>query len=315
MAGAVVEIEGLTKRYGDVVAVDDLTLAVPAGSVFGLLGPNGAGKTTIIGCALGLIRRDAGSVRLLGREIDGGAEEVVRGVGATMETPAFYPYLSGRDNLRYFQGIIGRDEPAEVDRLLELVGLTARAGSRFQTYSLGMKHRLGVAYALLGDPQLLLLDEPTNGLDPAGMAEVRQLIRRLGDGTRTVVLASHLLNEVEQVCDRVGILSRGRLIAHGGVAELIGRQDRLRLRTTDDSRAAALLGGLDFVGSVVADEAGLVVAAPGDHAAGISAALAAQGIHVAELRSLDTSLEEYFLQVTEGEAPPSPGEHGAGAAT
>ncbi len=306
----VVEITGLRKSYGDVVAVADVSLEVAAGSVFGLLGPNGAGKTTILGCLLGLVRPDAGAISLLGRRLDDAAtvDEVVRGVGSTMETPSFYPYMSGRDNLRYFQGIIGESEPAEVDRLLELVGLAARADTRFQTYSLGMKHRLGVAFALLGDPKLLLLDEPTNGLDPAGMAEVRGLIRRLGEGDRTIVLASHLLNEVEQVCDSVGILSKGRLIATGAVRELIGRRDRVRLRTTDDGRAAALVGRLDWVDSVVAAGDGLVVGAPTERAADLSEALAGAGIYVAELTALDASLEEYFLEVTgdlsiEGEAP------------
>ncbi len=303
MAG-VVQIAGLRKTYGDVVAVDDVSLEVPAGSVYGLLGPNGAGKTTILGCLLGLIHPDAGSIALFGRRLDGAADELVRGVGSTMETPSFYPYMSGRDNLRYFQGVIGSEDPAEVERLLDLVGLAERAGTRFQTYSLGMKHRLGVAFALLGDPKLLLLDEPTNGLDPAGMAEVRQLIRRLGDGDRTIVLASHLLNEVEQVCDAVGILSRGRLIASGGVRELIGRQDRLRLRTTDDGAATALLESLDWVASVVTGADGLVVAAPAGRAADVSAVLGANGIWVAELAALDTSLEEYFLEVTGEGADP-----------
>ncbi len=297
MAG-VVEITGLRKSFGEVVAVDDVSLEVPGGSVYGLLGPNGAGKSTILGCLLGLVQPDAGTISLLGRRVDGGADDVVRGVGSTMETPSFYPYLSGRDNLRYFQGIIRGSDAAEIDRLLGLVGLADRADTRFQTYSLGMKHRLGVAFALLGDPQLLLLDEPTNGLDPAGVAEVRRLIRRLGDGDRTIVLASHLLNEVEQVCDAVGILSKGRLIASGAVKELIGRQGRLRVRTTDDDDAAALLDGLDWVGPVVAAPEGLLVTAPAGRAADLSAALGGAGIWVAELRALEGSLEEYFLEVT-----------------
>ncbi len=297
MAG-VVEITGLRKSFGEVVAVDDVSLEVPGGSVYGLLGPNGAGKSTILGCLLGLVQPDAGTISLLGRRVDGGADDVVRGVGSTMETPSFYPYLSGRDNLRYFQGIIRGSDAAEIDRLLGLVGLADRADTRFQTYSLGMKHRLGVAFALLGDPQLLLLDEPTNGLDPAGVAEVRRLIRRLGDGDRTIVLASHLLNEVEQVCDAVGILSKGRLIASGAVKELIGRQGRLRVRTTDDDAAAALLDGLDWVGPVVAAPEGLLVTAPAGRAADLSAALGGAGIWVAELRALEGSLEEYFLEVT-----------------
>ncbi|MFQ5948137.1 MAG: ABC transporter ATP-binding protein [Acidimicrobiia bacterium] len=294
----VIETSGLTKRYGSVVAVDDLSLRVPRGSVFGLLGPNGAGKTTIIAALLGLVRANAGSIRLFGLDIDGSTDEAVRRIGSIMEIPAFYPYLSGRDNLLYFQGIGGRHDPAEIDRLLELIGLTDRANARFATYSLGMKHRLGIAYSLLGDPELLLLDEPSNGLDPAGMAEVRQLIRDLGDGQRTVLLASHLLNEVEQVCDSVAILSEGRIIAQGGVQELIARQNRLRLRTTDDARASEILSGLPWVGSVVAEGQALIVAAEPDRSWELTATLAGADVFVAELATLETSLEEYFLEVT-----------------
>ena len=303
MAGNVVETTRLTKRYGDVVAVDDLSLAVPRGTVFGLLGPNGAGKTTIIGSLLGLIRPSAGTIRLFDAEIDGSTDAAVRRIGAIMETPAFYPYLSGRDNLRYFQGITGDADDSEIGRLLDLVGLAERAEDRFNTYSLGMKHRLGIAYALLGDPELLLLDEPTNGLDPSGMAEVRQLLRRLGDGDRTIVLASHLLNEVEQVCDRVAILSRGRVIAEGAVGDLLGRRDRLRLVTTDDPGARRLLEALDWVGSVAEADGGLLVEAPSGRAAELSAALSVAGIFPAELRTVATSLEQYFLEVTGEETP------------
>jgi ABC-2 type transport system ATP-binding protein len=299
MVEAVVETRGLTKRYGDIVAVDDLDFSVPRGTVMGLLGPNGAGKTTIIGTLLGLIRPTAGSISLFGSAVDGAGDVQVRGIGAIMETPAFYPFLSGRDNLRYFQGISGRDDPEETRRLLDLVGLSDRAEAKFSTYSLGMKHRLGIAYALQGDPDLLLLDEPTNGLDPAGMAEVRRLIRALGDGDRTILLASHLLNEVEQVCDRVAILSRGRIIAEGAVGDLLGRQNRLRLRTTDDLAAAELVAALDWVGSVVPQPGGLVVAAEPDRSWELTAALAEHSVFVSELTTLETSLEEYFLEVTE----------------
>lgn len=299
MSGQAVETKGLTKRYGDVVAVDDLSLSVPAGSVFGLLGPNGAGKTTIIGSLLGLIRPTSGTMRVFGEDLNGGTDDVVRRIGAIMETPSFYPFMSGRDNLRYFQGIGGGVDPEEIDRLLELVGLSARGDARFHTYSLGMKHRLGLAYALLGDPELLLLDEPTNGLDPAGMAEVRGLIKRLGEGTRTVVLASHLLNEVEQVCDRVAILSHGKVIADGAVSDLIGRGDRLLVRTTDDEGAAAVLGGFDFVTSATVEGDALTVAADPARAWELTRGLAARDIYVTEMTTLGSSLEEYFLEVTE----------------
>lgn len=300
MTGFVVETRGLTKRYGDVVAVRGLSLQVPQGSIFGLLGPNGAGKTTIIGTLLGLIRHDAGSVRLFDAEIrdDPTGDRAIRRIGANMETPAAYPYLSGRDNLRYFQGITGNEDADEVDHLLELVGLAERGRAAFSTYSLGMKHRLGIALALLGDPEILLLDEPTNGLDPAGMAEVRQLIQQLGDGHRTIVLASHLLNEVEQVCDRVAILSRGSMIASGFVNDLIGHQDRIRVATTDNERARQILSAADWVASISTDSHALVVNAPLDRAADISAALAGAGVHVTEMRPQVSSLESFFLDIT-----------------
>lgn len=217
-----------------------------------------------------------------------------------MESPAFYPYMSGRANLRYFQGIAGGSSPAAVDRLLDLVGLADRANSRFRTYSLGMKQRLGLAYALLGDPELLILDEPTNGMDPAGMVEVRELIRRLGDDGYTVLLSSHLLNEVEQVCDSVAIMSHGRLIAQGAVDELTGGQETLTLRTTDDAEAAGVVSAIPWVSEVRAQDGGLVVAAPTERAAEVSATLGRQGIYITEMGQTKESLEQYFLEVTGG---------------
>jgi ABC-2 type transport system ATP-binding protein len=294
----IVETRALTKHYGDVLAVDRLDFVVWRGSVLGLLGPNGAGKTTIIGMLLGLIRPTSGTMKLFGQQIDGATDEAVRRIGAIMETPAFYPFLSGRDNLRYFQGISGGADAGEIDRLLDLVGLTDRAGSSFSTYSLGMKHRLGIAYSLLGDPEVLLLDEPTNGLDPAGMAEVRTLIRNLGDGDRTIVLASHLLHEVEQVCDSVAILSKGRLIAQGPVGELIGGRGNLRLRTTDNAHAIAVLDGLEWVSSVRADGREVVVGTRAERAADVSRMLADAGVYLESMVGEATSLEQYFLEVT-----------------
>ena len=213
MNDLVIQTDGLTKRYGDILAVDDLSLGVPRGHVFGLLGPNGSGKTTTMGMLLGLVKPTGGSFSLFGDSTS--HQDALHRVGAIVETPSFYPYLSGRDNLAYYQGITGRGDQKELDDLLKNVGLADRAHSRFRTYSLGMKQRLGLAYALLGDPELLFLDEPTNGMDPAGMAEVREMIRGLGTGERTVLLSSHLLHEVEQVCDSVAILSKGKLIAQG----------------------------------------------------------------------------------------------------
>jgi ABC-2 type transport system ATP-binding protein len=200
--------------------------------------------------------------------------------------------------LLYFQGIGRRGTPADVDRLLDLVDLGKRAGSKYATYSLGMKQRLGIACALLGDPELVFLDEPTNGLDPAGVVEVRELIRDLGKGGRTVVLSSHLLAETELVCDNVAVLSRGKLIAQGSIEELLRQHDELRLRTTDDAKARALLAGMRWVERVQAEDGGLVVAAPQARAWEISRELALQQVYINELIPVHRSLEEFFMEIT-----------------
>jgi ABC-2 type transport system ATP-binding protein len=264
MPELVIETQGLTKFYGSILAVDQLSLQVPAGGVFGLLGPNGSGKTTTMGLLLGLVRPTSGSVRLFGSDAPGVHQEDLRRMGAIVEAPAFYPYLSGRANLQFFQGLNRRGSRQEIDHLLGLVELSSRADSKFQTYSQGMKQRLGIAYALLGDPELLFLDEPTNGLDPSGMAEVRDLIRELGTDGRTVILSSHLLYEVEQVCNSVAILSRGKLIAQGRVQDLLRQRGAVRLKTTDDERARDVLAALDWVVSVGTEEGYLVAEAPSE---------------------------------------------------
>ncbi len=296
MEDLVIETDGLTKWYGSVLAVDRLSLRVPRGQVFGLLGPNGSGKTTLMGMLLGLVKPSAGDFRLFGSP--DGLDAALRRIGAIVETPSFYPYLSGRRNLAYFQGISGRGNPAELDVLLEQVMLAERADDKFQTYSLGMKQRLGLAYSLLGDPELLFLDEPTNGMDPAGMAEVRGLIRSLGAGGRTVLLSSHLLNEVEQVCDSVAILSRGRLIAQGQVASLLRARGQVRLHTTDDARAAGILSALDWVEDVSRDDGALLVNVGTERSWELTAVLSGSQVYVAEMATSQMSLEEYFLEVT-----------------
>lgn len=304
MEGQVIQTDGLTKQYGRVLAVDGLSLNVPRGRIFGLLGPNGSGKTTLMSMLLGLVRPTAGSFTLFGAPPErGGLERQLQRIGAMIETPTFYPYLSGRNNLAYFQGISGRGDPGELDSLLEQVGLGGRGGDKFQTYSLGMKQRLGLAYALLGDPELLVLDEPTNGMDPAGMAEVRTLIRSLGGGNRTVILSSHLLHEVEQVCDSVAILSHGRLITQGDVAELLLErgQAQVRLRTTDDAKAYEILSALAWVDSVSGDNGYLVAGVAPERSWEITAALSRNQVYVAEMTPAQMSLEQYFLDVTEGE--------------
>ena len=298
MNESVIRTDGLTKRYGDILAVDDLSLEVPGGQVFGLLGPNGSGKTTTMGMLLGLVKPTAGSFSLFASGTP--HQNALHRVGAILETPSFYPYLSGRDNLAYYQGVTGRGNRKELDDLLSKVGLADRAKSRFRTYSLGMKQRLGLAYALLGDPELLFLDEPTNGMDPAGMAEVRDMIRGLGTGGRTVLLSSHLLHEVEQVCDSVAILSKGKLIAQGKVADLVHTRagERVRLRTTDNAKAIEVLSALEWVGDVTIDGESVVVTAPSERSSELSSALGRAEVYVTEMAADEMSLEQYFLEIT-----------------
>ena len=296
MNDLVIQTDALTKRYGHILAVDQLSLEVPRGRIFGLLGPNGSGKTTTIGMLLGLVRPTSGSFSLLGSQTS--HADALHRVGAIVEQPYFYPYLSGRRNLAYFQGISGRGSPKELDDLLEQVGLADRAGDKFQTYSLGMKQRLGLAYTLLGNPELLILDEPTNGMDPAGMAEVRELIRNLGSADRTVLLSSHLLNEVEQICDSVAILSKGKVIAQGAVGDLLHQQEQIRLRTSNDAEAVEILSALDWVDDVRIEGEALIVTAPHDRTSELTAALGKSGVYVAEITPLQQSLEQYFLEVT-----------------
>ena len=296
----VVETEALTKIYGSIVAVDNLSMAVPRGHAFGLLGPNGSGKTSTMGMLLGLVRPTSGSFTLFGST--GGLEESLRRVGAIIEYPAFYPYLTGRENLLYFRGIFDRGAPEDIEGLLERVGLADSADQRFSTYSLGMKQRLGLAFALMGDPEVLFLDEPTNGMDPAGMAEVRHLIRELCADGRTVLLASHLLNEVEQMCDSVAIMSDGTLIAQGAVPDILLSEDHVRLRTTDDERAVEVLSALDWVADARIEGGEVIVSAPGDRSAEISEALGHSDVYVIATEADRGSLERYFLEVTGDEA-------------
>ena len=308
MNDLVIQTDGLTKRYGRVMAVDGLSLEVPKGRIFGLLGPNGSGKTTLMSMLLGLVRPTAGGFTLFGNSPEGGGlDRELHRIGALIETPTFYPYLSGRNNLAYFQGIsapgLTRGDPNELDSLLEQVGLGGRGGDKFQTYSLGMKQRLGLAYTLIGNPELLLLDEPTNGMDPAGMAEIRELIRSLGNDNRTVILSSHLLHEVEQVCDSVAILSHGRLIAQGDVAELLQERGRpqVRLRTTDNGRAWEILNALAWVEGVSTENGYLIAGVDAERSWEITAALSRNEVYIAEMAPSQISLEQYFLDVTEGD--------------
>src|SRR5215217_2987484 len=291
----VVQTQELTKKYGDRLAVDRVSMTVRRGEVYGFLGPNGAGKTTTLRMLLGLVRATSGTVTVMGRAP--GDPEPLRRVGAMLEEPAFYPYLTGRDNLRVLARIAGLPE-IRIEPALEAVDLLARAGSHYTTYSQGMRQRLGVAAALFKDPDLLILDEPTNGLDPAGVAEMRSLIRRLGSEHRTVLLSSQMLGEVQQICDRVGVISHGGMIAEGSVEELRGRESILvRAEPLPAARAKAeQLFGVDRVD--VSDGALRLRAEPLE-VPRLTRELVLAGLAVSEVRPIERTLEDVFLELTE----------------
>ncbi|MGQ0824299.1 MAG: ATP-binding cassette domain-containing protein [Actinomycetota bacterium] len=299
----VIEVHGLRKDYrrfrgGRTVAVDGLDLAVPEGGVFGFLGPNGSGKTTTIRCLLGLVRPTAGTARVLGRPTPDALGEVLPRVGAIVETPALFPTMTGRENLRLL-GALDRIGPRRVDETLDFVGLGARADDKVRKYSLGMKQRLGLAAALLKDPALLILDEPANGLDPAGIREIRELLRNLGAEGRTVFVSSHLLAEVEQTCDRVAIIDGGRCILTGRVADVLASAARpsLLVGLDDEDGGQRVLGAAGF--PVERTDGDLLrVAIPKADAALLTKTLADAGLYVTELRPETVSLEELFLEMT-----------------
>jgi ABC-2 type transport system ATP-binding protein len=292
----VVETHGLTKRYGNAItAVDSLDLNVYRGEVYGFLGPNGAGKTTTLRMLLGLIGPTAGSARVMGAA-PGTPASLVK-VGAIVETPAFYPYLSGYDNLRLLAMYCGVAR-GRVDATLAEVDLTPRAHHKFSTYSLGMKQRLGIAAALLKEPELLILDEPTNGLDPQGMADVRNLIIELGKGERTVLISSHLLGEVELMCTRVGVIRKGKIVAEGTVDQLRGAAT-LTVRGTPEEKAKAILVeevGADKVTAMGDSRFSLVVDL--QRTAQINQSLVEAGVAVTELHADERSLEDVFMELT-----------------
>jgi ABC-2 type transport system ATP-binding protein len=295
MENTVIETSGLTKRFGNgVLAVDSVDMSVRRGEVYGFLGPNGAGKTTTLRMLLGLIRPSSGSAQIAGHK-PGDPAGLAR-IGSLIEGPGFYPYLSGRENLRVITDYASVDGK-RVDEVLDMVELTSRAGRKFGTYSTGMKQRLGVAAALIKDPDLLILDEPTNGLDPQGMAEMRKLIKDIGQGERTVVLSSHLLGEVEQICDRVGVISGGRLVTQSTVQELIGETGVL-VRAEPVDRAQDVLNRIFGVEAVSRRDGAIYLKTDPSHSVDINRQLMSSGVGVSELRPVERSLEEVFFQLT-----------------
>ena len=300
MAGGVVlSTNGLVKRFGALTAVDGLDLEVRRGEVVGLLGPNGAGKSTTIGMVLGLVAPTAGSARVLGHDVATHRDQALRGVGAMLEVTSFYPHLSGRANLVAIALLRGDGATARVSAALARAGLTERAGSRFRTYSLGMRQRLGIASTLLGDPALVILDEPANGLDQAGQREIRELIRDLAKEERGVLLASHLLHEVEQVCDRVLVIKKGKLIASGTIAEVAHRGSYYEIVVPDAGRASSALRALPGVTEIRETPSALEVVADAGRGAELNRALAAAGIYASAIVPRTSSLEDVFLELTE----------------
>jgi ABC-2 type transport system ATP-binding protein len=300
---AVIEVDGLRKEYrrlrgGRTIAVDGLNLSVPVGGVFGFLGPNGAGKTTTIRCLLGLVRPTDGNLSLLGADVRHDLPSVIGRVGSIVEAPAMFPRFTGRRNLEILARIHGEGDTA-IDAALERVGLTERAGDRVRTYSLGMKQRLAIAATLLRDPSLLILDEPANGLDPAGIVEVRELIRSLGAEGRTIFVSSHILSEVQQTADHVAIVAKGKLITSGPVDEVLatgGRGLLVKLADLDAGRRALAAANIPVA---PAGDALQVDVAP-DQAERVSRTLAQAGLFVTELRPDDVDLETVFLELTKG---------------
>jgi len=308
--GWAVETHGLTKRFGDIVAVDHVELNVPRGCAFGYLGPNGAGKTTLLRTLLGLTHADAGTMSLLGVPVPAERSRALARVGAIVDEPRFHPHLTGEQNLRLLAAARGAGAGERVGPALVRVGLRERAADKVASYSMGMRQRLGVAACLLGDPELLILDEPMNGLDPAGMQEMRTMIETLVDEGRTVMLCSHLLDEVERTCDAVAIVDRGRVIRQGPIEELVRSANVVvRVGCSDPPTAERAVREAGFAAGVTSGELGLTVTLPAgssrETVAEIARVLVGHGISVYSVQEVRTTLENWFLSVTSrlGERP------------
>ena len=316
MAGdAVIETVDLTKRFGSLKAVDGVSLHVPAGIAFGFLGPNGAGKTTLIRMLLGLARPTSGEVTVRGAPVPGATKRALERVGGIVEEPRFYGYMTGRQNLEAWAALLGAQAGARIPAALERVGLSERANKKVDTYSQGMRQRLGVARALLNEPELLVLDEPTNGLDPAGMVEFRELVRALVEGEgRTVFISSHLLDEIQKMCDHVAIVNHGRVVVQGSVRSLIeGGKRGLVVDVDDVEGAARVIASFDGSALIERRPDGKVFVATDparETAIALTRALVEAGVGVASLTASEESLEQRYLEIT-GDA----GSGGDGGAT
>jgi len=296
----ILETRGLTKRFGSVIAVDDLDISVRKGEVLGFLGPNGSGKSTTVSMVLGLVTPNEGSVHIMGESLADDPSLVSDHVGAIIENPAFYPYLTGRENLKAQSIMVGGVSDGRIDELLKLVNMHERADGKYKTFSLGMKQRIGIASTLLTNPSLVILDEPTNGLDPAGQREIRSIIPRLAEQGHSVLLASHLLHEVEQVSDQVVIIRKGKKITQGSVDDLLRRGGfiDIRLVEVDDEQAAKVVRGVPGVEQVTVEPSRLVVIADEERSTAINRALAESGIYASQITAKRSSLEDLFLELT-----------------
>jgi ABC-2 type transport system ATP-binding protein len=304
MSDLAIEVHGLTKRFGERAALTNVDLSVPRRSVFGFLGPNGAGKTTLIRLLLGLSQPTGGSMQLLGSPLPEERESVLGRVGAIVEEPRFHRYLTARENLAITAAARGPEAHERIDTVLARVGLAERADDRVKTYSLGMRQRLGVARALLADPELLILDEPTNGLDPAGIHEFRQMVREFVDGGMTVLLSSHLLDEVEKVADYVAIVDRGSVVLQGSIADLhAGSVQSILVSTNDESQAMAVLVLDAVVCAAERTEEGIrVTLRPGLDATAVTGEITRRlveaGLEIRRIEPVRASLEQRFLEIT-----------------
>jgi ABC-2 type transport system ATP-binding protein len=290
----ILEINQLSKRYGRVQALDQVSFSVPAGSIYGLLGPNGSGKTTTLGIVLDVLNATSGTFHWFNQPL---TRQTKQRIGALLETPNFYPYLSAYQNLQITADI--KNIPSsEIDPVLETVGLLNRRNSDFKGFSLGMKQRLALAATLLGNPEVLVLDEPTNGLDPQGIAEVRELIRRVASQGKTIIIASHLLDEVEKVCTHVAVLQAGKLRANGPVASILAQQDQIIIRTDDMARAWGILQGLPAVTNLRIDQEDIILALQPDFSsADLNRCFFEQGVVLSQLTVKKKSLESQFLDI------------------
>jgi ABC-2 type transport system ATP-binding protein len=299
----VLRTRSLSKRYGSRLAVDSLNLEVRRGEIFGFLGPNGAGKTTTIRMALGLIAPTGGAVEVLGKDIGEHLAEVLPQVGALVETPALYTYMSGRNNLRTMASALGGIPDSHIDALLEVVGLRERQKDRVRTYSLGMKQRLGVAMALLHNPDLLILDEPANGLDPAGIVEIRDLMRALAAQGKTIFISSHVLTEVQQICTRVAIINFGRLVTESTVEALTQTQGGYVVKVRESAEALSLLKAQPWGSTAQIDTNGyLLTPSPDGEGRSLNLFLSQAGYAPDLIMEQTESLEDVFLRLT-GSAP------------